>query len=198
MERLKKSCGIEVAVRECIEEYNRADNEKNKEEVLTRLYEKCRELFGYYYLKEFGYNENFDVLIHRAATDFVIKVMQGRIKKFATKYLETFLLAYTGKGVYSEKEIDSSDNLRLGEGFDLACVDESIKEVEVKLSFDKLLEKVEKFIERYNIDNFTRNLIFVSLMTGYSLSPFGLSDVEGIIYRIKNELRNNRGAENVG
>jgi effector-binding domain-containing protein len=198
MKKLRKSYGIETAIRRCIEEYNETSDEKKREEILTELYKNCRRLFSYYYLKEFGYSENFDVLIHRAATDFVIKVMQGKIKKFATKYLETFLLAYTEGGVYFEKEVDNSDSLSLEDGFDIVCVDEDIERVEVRHSFDRLLNKVEEFVEKYNIDNLTRNLIFVSLMTGYSLSSFGLSDIEGIIYRIKNELRNNGGAKNVG
>jgi hypothetical protein len=137
------------------------------------------------------------VLIHKASTDFVVKVMQGKITKFVTKYLETFLLAYTEKGMYFEGEAKGND-LGLGVELDIACIDENIERVEIEYSIDRLLKKVDEFIERYNIDNMTRNVIFVSLMTGYALSFFGLSDIEGIIYRIKNEIRNNGGVQNVG
>jgi len=195
MKNSRKFYGNEVKIREYLEKYKNSENEKEKEEILNGLYEECKKLFSYYYLKKFGFVENFETIIHTAVSDFVMKVACGEVESFATKFLDKFLLAYTKGGTYydNNNELSLEDSNKIQ---DLIYQDSEIDNCMIKYDIDRLLKKIDSFIDRYKINSMIRNLIFVSLLTGYSVAWFGLTDIEGIISRIKKELRNNGGDKN--
>jgi hypothetical protein len=186
MKKLKTCYGNELKIRECIEKYKviKGDNIE-REKVLEQLYDECKKVISWYVLKRYGLVKDFEEMVHQAATDIVISVIEGKVDKFATKYLEGFIKAYVGNGKYSNSRYlnyEDLENIEIG-------IDGGLEDCVFNCDVDNMLIKIESFLNKYKIDGMYRNLLWVRILSGYSLSVFGLDDIESLVIRIYQEIR---------